>query len=176
MSYSYTDDFYNHADEDDLKEWGYEQFVKYLDSDEVRSIHHYRRYLEDRAIGKISQIVKAEFGYRSSRTKANAPFDMVIEGLRVEVKAAAWHDSPKGGRYQANIRNHKADLVIFDCINGTDHFHIIPMAVIVPRKALAVWSYDPSASSGQWVGYLENWDYLTEAVAAANSVWQPPLL
>jgi hypothetical protein len=105
-------------------------------------------------------------------TANNSPFDLWVEGVKVELKASHWHEP---GRYQANIRNHKADFLIFDCINGTDHFHIIPMAAIAPRKAIAVWSYDPADSSGQWVQFLENWDHLIKAVETAAHIWQPPL-
>lgn len=114
-------------------------------------------------------------GLRLSPTTRNAPFDFWIEGIRVELKAATWHESPKGGRYQAAIRNHQADILIFDCINGTDHWHIIPMTDIRPRKGIAVWCYNPANSGGQWLPFLDNWQILLDAAAASTHIWQPPL-
>jgi hypothetical protein len=138
-----------------------------------KNSHDYSE-LEEKATKKVMELAQA-MGYRVNRTVKNCPFDLWIEGTRVEVKAATWHESKKGGRYQAAIRNHTADLVIFDCINGTHHFLIIPMPAIAPRKSIAVWSYNPGNSTGQWVGYLEMWTHLKQAIAAANQTWQPPL-
>ena len=115
-------------------------------------------------------------GYRSAQTTHKAPFDLWIEGVRVEVKAATWREAKNGARYQACIRQHQADILIFDCINGTDHFFIIPMAEITPRRNIAVWSYDPADYSGQWTPYLEAWPLLDQAVSQAGADWQPPLL
>jgi hypothetical protein len=130
----------------------------------------HNRRTEQRAIEAIIGHVQ-ELGLRINLTTRNAPFDLWIEGVRVEVKAATWRDT----RYQAAIRNHRADILIFDCINGTHHFHVIPMPAIAPRKSISVWRYDPAQSAGQWQPYLDNWQHLIEAARHANHTWQPPL-
>src|SRR3989304_3912157 len=69
-------------------------------------------------------------GYRVTTTPHKSPFDLWIEGVKVEIKASAWHETTekrRGSRYQANIRNYQFDILIFDCINGRHHLHIIPM-------------------------------------------------
>lgn len=137
-----------------------------------------RSTAEQRLAWQAEDRIKERWGHiwRISPTVKNAPWDLWIEGVKVEVKASRWYDHRRGGRYQAAIRNHQADIVIFDCINGTDHFHIIPMPAITPRKNIAVWSYAPEDSRGQWVSYLEAWDYLNEAIKTSQNAWQLPLL
>ena len=131
------------------------------------------RFVEWSALDEIQRILTGR-GYRVSRTKAGSPFDLWVEGARVEVKAARWHEPP--GRYQAAIRNHAADVLIFDCINGDHHLHIIPMPAVDPHRSIAVWSYDPAKSGGQWVQFLEAWNELEKVIEAANHTWQLPLL
>lgn len=134
------------------------------------------RPVERAAVAEIMNQAGAR-GYRCSPTGNNDPFDLWIEGARVEVKAATYHnvETKQGGRYQANIRNHTADLLIFDCINGSHHLHFIPMVEIVPRRHIAIWSHDPARSRGQWLPFLEAWDYLEQAIFWANHQWQLPL-
>lgn len=132
------------------------------------------RHIEQASLGSLMAELD-NMGLRAARTVKNAGYDLWVEGVKVELKAARWHDSPRGGRYQANIRNYEADILIFDCINGTHHRHFIPMSEIKPRKALAVWSYDPAQSTGQWLPFLERWDILLQTIRVANHTWQLPL-
>ena len=132
------------------------------------------RAVEQKATTEIMRQAN-DRGYRCSPTGNNDPFDLWIEGAKVEIKAATYNPAKTGGRYQANIRNHTADILIFDCINGTHHVHFIPMIEISPRHHIAVWSYDPALSSGQWLPFLEAWDYLEQAVFEARHMWQLPL-
>jgi hypothetical protein len=60
-------------------------------------------------------------------------------------------------------------------MNGSHHFFIIPMAIIIPHKNIAVWNHDPTKYAGQWLPYLEAWEHITEAVQAVCRMWQPPL-
>ena len=136
-------------------------------------VHDFRA-VEHSAEAEIIRQASAR-GYRCSITGHTAPFDLWIEGARVEIKAATYNQTKNGGRYQANIRNHTADLLIFDCLNGSHHLHFIPMSEIVPRKHIAVWCYDPAASRGQWLPFLEAWDYLEQAIFSAKHQWQLPL-
>ncbi len=132
------------------------------------------RFTEREAVQAIIEQAE-DRGYRVNRTRGNAPFDLWIEGAKAEVKGATWHESLKGGRYQAAIRNHAADVLLFDCINGSHHIFVIPMAAIVPKTSIAIWHYDPACYVGKWTPYLDAWDCLDEAVRYANHVWQPPL-
>lgn len=104
-------------------------------------------------------------GYEVHETTHNAPFDCWVGGCRVEIKASNWQE--KANRYQGNIRHHKADILLFDAINGADHFFIIPMAEVKPRKTLEIYSYNVNNYQGQWSDYLESWVILDKAVADA---------
>lgn len=106
------------------------------------------------------------------RTTDNAPFDLWVCGVRVEVKAARWEQRTpygkrgKGGRFQAHMRNHQADVIFFVAVNGRDHDFIIPQEAVGHRKTLEISSYDVSAYRGQWRPWLEAWDVLQGAIEA----------
>lgn len=119
------------------------------------------RIAQERIIRKIEQM-----GFIVHQTTPNAPWDLWVGGCRVEAKASNWQQ--KAQRYQANVRHHQADVVIFDAINGTDHYFIIPMQEIQPRKSIEVYSYDVLDYSGQWAEYLEQWDVLIQAIEATT--------
>lgn len=135
---------------------------------------HKRQELTRRAVAEVRRIVEV-WGYRVTETTHKCAFDLWIEGVRVEVKASTYNPCKRGGRYQGHIKNHEADLVIFDCINGVDHLHVIPMIDICPRKHISVYSYNPAESDGQWQPYLGQWDFLYRAIEQSNHTWQPPL-
>lgn len=126
------------------------------------------------AEGRVRDRIQA-MGFQVSPTYHNRLFDLWVEGVRVEVKASGWYESPKGGRYQARIHHFNADVVVFDCVNGAHHYFVIPMADIKPHKNIAIWNYDPKSYLGRWAQYLEAWEYIAEAVQAACRMWQPPL-
>jgi hypothetical protein len=134
----------------------------------------HNKALERRAVDKVTELAN-ELGYRVNRTVNNAPFDLWIEGVKVEVKASNFKESKKGGRYQAAIRNHECDIVIFDCINGTDHLFFIPSVAVGKRRNISIWSYDPADSAGQWRPFLEDIYFLHQAIQVAGHVLQPPL-
>jgi hypothetical protein len=134
----------------------------------------HNRRVEKRAVDLVVELARG-LGYRVNFTVKNSSFDLWIEGARTEVKGSTWKESKGGSRYQAAIRNHDCDLLIFDCINGTDHLHFIPSQAIGQRKNIAVWSYAPEDSTGLWRPYLEQVDYLHQAIQAACHAWQPPL-
>lgn len=140
----------------------------------IKPNSQHNRAVEKRAVDKVTEIANS-LGYRVNPTVKNSAFDLWIEGVRVEVKGSTWHESKRGGRYQAAVRNHTCDLLIFDCINGTDHLHFIPSQAIGGRRNITVWSYDPEDSSGIWRPYLEEVIFLHQAIEAADTIWQPPL-
>ena len=123
------------------------------------------RAKERKILAKIKQR-----GFSVMATGHNDRFDAWIGGARVEVKYSHWKQKAQGGCYQAQIRNQVADVVIFDAINGTDHFFIIPMPAVANRRTVEVCSYDVTAYKGQWADYLEAWELLAGAVEAAPSL------
>ena len=114
---------------------------------------------------KVSNLITA-LGYPVWPTPQNSPFDLWAGGARIEVKASRWIN-PQKPRYQAGIRNHRADLLIFDAVNGADHFFIIPMALIIPRRTIEITRYDVTAYSGRWAEFLEAWNLLHLAIEQA---------
>lgn len=119
------------------------------------------RIVEARAVERIER----HFVYSINYTNHKAAFDLWVGGARVEVKGSNWD----GQRYQASVRNHMADVLIFDAINDTDHWFIIPMGEIEPRNHIAIWNYNVAAYSGQWAQFLEAWDVLEYAVKTAQA-------
>ena len=162
--------------------WFYSDPIDRLHQEQLQFLkaQQFRRPITRQGVERLAEneVIKLanNLGYRVTTTSHKAPFDLWIEGVRAEVKAATWRDAGRrGSRYQANIRNHQFDILIFDCINGSHHFHIIPSAAIIPRRHIAIWSYDPADSAGQWVQFLEKWNYLEQAVDQVDHVWQPSL-
>lgn len=120
------------------------------------------------AVQKIISIL-AGSGYDIYTTPHKAPFDLWIGDVRIEVKVSRWiNPRQHPGRYQAAIRNHKADLILFDALNGSDHWFVIPMNQVAPRKTIEITSYDVCVYSGRWAEYLEAWHLLAQAVEAAK--------
>jgi len=100
-------------------------------------------------------------------TTHKCPFDLFIGGVRAEVKGSHWQNRAR--RYQADVRHYEADVLLFDAINGTDHWFIIPMAAIAPRRKIEVYSYHVESYKGQWADFLEAWDVLDEIVKKCPS-------
>lgn len=166
--------------------WFYSDPIDRLHNEQLQFLkaQQFRKPSTSTTKQKIDRLAEREImdlanglGYRVATTTHKSPFDLWIEGVKVEVKASTWHktNERRGSRYQANIRNYQFDILIFDCINGSHHFHIIPMAEIIPRRHLAVWSFNPADSDGQWVQFLDKWYFLAQAVDQVNHIWQPPL-
>lgn len=118
------------------------------------------RLAENRIIRHLEHL-----GYEVHPTTYHAPFDAWVGGCRVEIKVSNWQD--KACRYQGNIRHHEADILLFVAVNGTDHFFVIPMAQVQPRKSVEVYSYHVKRYQGQWAAYLEDWSILDQAIATA---------
>lgn len=119
-------------------------------------------------------------GYHTALTARNFPFDLWAwddqgNAARIEVKFSLYFPFYRGGgRFQAHIRNHQHDLVIFIARNGRDWPFVIP-AKAVPPKNLTIWSACPGDSK-PWKPYLEAWDHLHQAIASHRPVgWQLPL-
>lgn len=104
-------------------------------------------------------------------TTHNAHFDLICDGLRVEVKAAAW----SGGRYQAALRSNAADVLILDCRNGRDHFFVVPWREVAGLTHLKISQHDPADYRGRLRDFLEAWSVIDKLIAAGVNHWQPPL-
>lgn len=143
----------------------FERLLKLVREDQqkarFRRPNAHNHYPLARAVEQKVARIAAGLGYRVWTTTPNSPFDLWVEGCRVEIKASRWQAC---GRYQAAVRNHAADLVVFDAIYGIDHFFIIPMDQVVPRQTIEVTSYEVAKYSGRWAAYLEAWIWLQQAI------------
>lgn len=106
------------------------------------------------------------------RNSPNDPYDLRVEGfdaqIWVEVKISQCYKGPKGHRFQADVRQYKADVLIFIARNGKDWPFIIPMNQIRPRRNVAIWSAQPKQYKGQWAPYLGAWDILVHTLEKAR--------
>lgn len=140
-----------------------EQITRYYATLAARQqTHRLAQVAQERIIRKLERM-----GYTAYTTTHKAPFDAWIAGCKAEFKVSNWQD--KAGRYQAHIKNHQADIVIFDAINGTDHYFIIPMAAITPRKTIEITRYHVNHYQGRWSPYLERWDILRQAIETSTA-------
>jgi hypothetical protein len=129
------------------------------------------RMVVGRRVETLAAELLADRGYPVQLTSHKKAWDLYAGGAHVEVKAARWHPSPKGGRYQVAIRNHRADLVLMACVGEDGQvwaWFVIPGQAIGHRRNLAIWSVDPRAYGGQWAPYLEAWDIADRVIAAAG--------
>lgn len=140
------------------------------------------------ALGRRVEVMAAEIlgerGHTAYLTSHKRAWDLSVGGARVEVKGARWD----GRRYQAAIRNHQADVVLMACLDdgalahrgagddGVAGWFVIPAAAVGGRRNLAIWSRDPLQYIGRWTRWLEAWDVVDEAVAAAGPYVQLRLL
>jgi hypothetical protein len=121
-------------------------------------------------------------GYEAYPTTHKCAFDIWVQdahgqAARVEVKTSLYKictDPRKGGRFEANIRQHKdTDVLIFLAKNGSWWPYIIPISAIGQRQNIAIWSACPADYKGQWAIYLNAWQHLEQAIRNTQPrVWQ----
>lgn len=125
---------------------------------EQADIYTFYRQVQDKAKTKIETML----GVKAIPQTYKSPYDFLVGNVTVEIKGTRWQK--KAQRYQADVRHHIADIVLLDAVNGSDHWFIIPMADIAPRRKIEVYSYNVERYRGQWCGYLEAWFLLVEMV------------
>lgn len=107
-----------------------------------------------------------------SRAAANAHFDLIVDGLRVEVKAATL----SGGRYQANLRSNDADVLVFVCHDGDQqHYFVIPFERVADLTHIEIRNIDPAAYSGWMAAWRDAWYLIDQYIARGVNHWQPAL-
>lgn len=128
-------------------------------------------------------------GYSVSAAHANEHFDLLVNGLRVEVKAAA----RSGQRYAAALRRNDADVLILCCRaprtlgeglgvredggeDVTDHYFIIPFDDVRGRTHIKISQTDPTAYTGRFRVWYEAWQLIDQLIARGVNYWQPTLL
>ncbi len=129
-----------------------------------------RRRLAREAEDAVADRLKAK-GFFVTRAAPNAHFDLLANGLRIEVKASTW----SGRRYQANLRDNDADLLVFVCKNGRLHFFVMPFDQVKGLTVIKVTREEPADYLGRWSSYLEAWPIVDDLIAKSINHWQKPL-
>jgi hypothetical protein len=140
-----------------------EMWLKYAATVAVNQCQAFAGEVEGKAIRKVSRLL----GVEVHPTTHKCPFDLFVGGVKVEVKGSHWQH--KARRYQAAVRNYEADVLLFDAVNGIDHWFVIPMDMIAPRRQVEVYSYHVESYKGRWAAWLEAWDVLDEIVRKCPS-------
>jgi len=123
---------------------------------------------------QIEQLVRERLklrGYSVTGTPHQAKYDLLVEGVRVEVKAATWN----GECYQANLHSNRADVLVWGCLDGALHWFVIPFAEMRGRKKIEISRHDPRDTIGQWLRFYEAWEIIDEFVSVGCNAWQPAL-
>jgi hypothetical protein len=108
-----------------------------------------------------------------SRTKYGEHFDLLVEGLRVEVKAAVLSN----GRYQAALRRNDADVLIFVCHDGErEHYFVIPFDRVAGLTHIEIRNARPDRYAGWMAAWRDAWHVVDRLIAAGVNHWQPALL
>jgi hypothetical protein len=130
-----------------------------------------RRVLARRVERIVRERIEA-LGIRCAKTGHTRNFDLLAQGVRVEVKASRWD----GVRYEANLRSNDADVLVFGCLDGELHFFVIPFDQVAGRTVIKITSHDPRDYLGRFMRYYEAWDLLNDLIRAGRNAWQPELL
>ncbi len=130
-----------------------------------------RRVLADLIEGEVqSRLI--ERGHYVTKTSHTANFDLLADGLRVEVKAATW----ASGRYGAALRDNQADVLVLACLGDATCFFVIPFQEVNGLRYFKIPNYDPRAYQGRFAPYFEKWDLIEAMIGAGVNHWQIPLL
>jgi hypothetical protein len=102
-------------------------------------------------------------------TRHKEHFDLLVEGVRIEVKAAHWD----GEKYSCQLRDNEADILAWACLNSSVHWFVIPFGEVEGLAGLSIKHYDPRDYMGKWMRYYGAWEIVDELVAAGVNAWQP---
>ncbi len=111
-------------------------------------------------------------GYFVTRAGANEHYDILINGLRCEIKAASY----SGRHYEAALRSNEADVLILCCRADRDCFFVIPFDQVKGRASIKISQADPAAYRGRLSAWLEAWQLIDQLIARGVNHWQPALL
>lgn len=111
-------------------------------------------------------------GFHVVKQSHKAHFDIMADGLRVEVKASTWN----GRQYQANLRDNDADVLLFGCMDGRLHWFVVPFEVVRGRRVVKISSHNPHDYTGRLTPFYDAWDSLPDLAKSARNPYQPELV
>jgi len=99
-------------------------------------------------------------------------FDLLCNGIRVEVKAARWD----GGRYSVNMHGNEADAIVIACVDEQPPVYFVaPFELMTGIGYFKIRQRNPRDYVGRLMRFYEAWDVIDEMVAAGVNAWQPAL-
>jgi hypothetical protein len=111
-------------------------------------------------------------GLQVVQTRHTENYDLLTQGVRVEVKAAHWD----GRRYQAQLRANQADVLVMCCVDGMTHWLVAPFDEVARgKRVVEIHDHDPIMSA-YWFRFYEAWETIAEMVRAGRNAWQPAML
>jgi hypothetical protein len=113
-----------------------------------------------------------DLGYIVTGTRHKEHFDLLVNGVRVEVKAAMWD----GKRYGAALRESDADILILGCLGADLAFFVVPFDQVRGLSYVKITSHNPGDYQGRFATFLEAWDVVSAMVQAGVNTWQLPLI
>ena len=113
----------------------------------------------------------ADLGYVVTGTSHKAHFDLLVCGVRVEVKASVW----SGARYGAALRDSDADVLVLGCLGADLRFFVIPFDQVRGLSYLKITSRDPANYKGRFAPFLGAWGVIEQAVQSGVNAWQMSL-
>lgn len=149
------------------QEWGWSRRQRWVLGDVPLDP---RRRLANQMEDVIREVLE-ERGYVVAGTRHQEGFDLLVQGVRVEVKASRGN----GRRYTFNLHGNDADVLILGCVNHQVHFFVIPFADVAGLHMLKISQGDPCDYVGKWMRFYGAWDVVDELVAAGRNAWQPRL-
>lgn len=142
----------------------------------VKNVGRKRKYDPRRVLaGAMETEVKgclADLGYIATGTSHKAHFDLLVAGVRVEVKASIWN-----GRYQANLRDNRFDVLVIGCLGagGDLAFFVIPADQVRGLSHVKITKQDPNEYQGRFAPFLGAWGVIERAIQAGVNTWQMAL-
>jgi hypothetical protein len=140
-------------------------------------VHDPRRRLANAVELEVWAKLEARGLMVGRRARHKEHFDLLAQGVRIEVKAAVWG----GEKYLANMHDNQADVVVMACLDTcelglvTPRFFVIPFEA-VGQRTIMIRPRDPMCHVGRWTRYFEAWELVDELVAAGRNAWQLPML
>jgi len=122
--------------------------------------------IEAEAAGRLRDL-----GFQVARQSYKSHFDILADGMRVEVKASRWD----GERYQFNLHDNDADVVLFGCVDGSLTWFVVPFDQVKGKTVVKVCSHCPADHVGKFTSYFEAWDILPGLVRSARNPFQMEL-
>jgi len=128
-----------------------------------------RRVLARQVEHQVRELLE-ERGFTVTGTSHQERFDLLVQGIRVEVKASRWYD-----RYICNLHGNDADVLVWACVDGAAHYFVIPFQDVRGLTVIKVQSHNPREYCGKWMRWYGAWDLIDELVASGRNAWQPAL-